>query len=1227
MMRKENRRYRTLWITVLATFGAAVLVAGLCCAMARPAGMAVADESAKANGAGLAAAPGDTFQTQTVLSTQQAQGDVSWYIGHSSPYTVKDINQLVGLSYLVNTGKDTFKGKVVQMPATAGQLAFLGVSIVPIGTAAHPFEGTFNGNGWTLNNLTLDFGASLSNIGLFGYAGDSAAIKNVRLAAGAVKVTNKAAGKKIANVGALAGHLGGSVENCYSSVTVSVTNNGTVPTAEGKTASTMTTILGVGGLVGTLGANMTGCTNAGAVNVASTSNVTDNVPYIAGYVGGLVGLQGDTAKSASKALTTKNCTNTGAITFNVSGSGGVDRFGAQMYSASSMVGGIVGYSMASFTNCKNTAVVQTGIVKDGATQAGWGASTVGGIVGSLRGPAIAKAQSATGVVGTNETDPGYSVWKDSKGKTKPVTLQVKNCSNTGAITGLASVGGIAGSTGAFTKVIGCSNTALIEGTRWNKPCPAGIVGISNGDIGYCYNRGRCFSTTGGGYYASGIAALLTTYNTTSTADNLIMDLPEMYGCYVTGNVGGSDTGYRTAVLAGENDGFIHDNCFLPNLTVDKAVDKDVFGDEEAHSRLVSAGQNRGTLANNHELSASSMKSNVAVSYLNNAGAQKGDWSLYYALQENAFPVLSWQGSTTSSPKALSSVVTGIAKVENPAYSAAYAPVPTVTLSTSGVKLYQNADYKVVVDSSAKAVGGSYTATIQGINGYAGTLSATASYSIAKASIGTCKVFAETAVFNWKKQSPKSVTVRDAAGNVVSSADYEWKTLPNSDGSTKAVNGKYYDYVNCHGEGYKYDIQVTAKDSSANYAGTTTQACFRIDWASLMYSPDNDGRTDIPESAKLGDVVYGGQTWSIAKALKTKGYVKIKYTGKEIKPTFKSVTYLGRAMRDGTGKPYYYSPLDYDYRYVYGNPNPEPGKEQDNQCVNATGSKETELGCVTVRFTSGGNFDNYTNVFYEITPASIASDVKVEGIASSYSYTGKAVTVSPTLTYNGMTLKKGTDYTLAYKNNTGAGKASVTITGKGNYSGSVTKTFTIKPASIAKATMSVPALACTGKALTPQPKVKVGGATLKQGTDFTISVKNAKGKAVALKNLKNAGAYTVTAKGKGNYTGSVTATLNVNKGKNTITAKGKTVSFSAAKLKKAAQSVKASKAFTVKGAKGKVSYKKASGNAKVTVSSAGKLTVKAGLKKGAYKVKVKVTAAGNANFKKLTKTTTVTVKVK
>ena len=94
---------------------------------------------------------------------------------------------------------------------------------------------------------------------------------------------------------------------------------------------------------------------------------------------------------------------------------------------------------------------------------------------------------------------------------------------------------------------------------------------------------------------------------------------------------------------------------------------------------------------------------------------------------------------------------------------------------------------------------------------------------------------------------------------------------------------------------------------------------------------------------------------------------------------------------------------------------------------------------------------------------------------------------------------------------------------------------------------------------------------------------------------------------------------------TVKAKKPTVKFK--NLKKKNQTIALKSWATVTKAQGKVTCKKSSGNKNITVSKAGKITVKKGLKKGSYKVKIKVTAAGNATYKAKTVTVTVTVKIK
>ena len=69
--------------------------------------------------------------------------------------------------------------------------------------------------------------------------------------------------------------------------------------------------------------------------------------------------------------------------------------------------------------------------------------------------------------------------------------------------------------------------------------------------------------------------------------------------------------------------------------------------------------------------------------------------------------------------------------------------------------------------------------------------------------------------------------------------------------------------------------------------------------------------------------------------------------------------------------------------------------------------------------------------------------KISGIANR-TYTGKAITQKPAISLDGEKLVPGTDYSIKYSNNKNVGTAKVQITGKGNYKGTVTKTFRINP---------------------------------------------------------------------------------------------------------------------------------------------------------------------------------------
>ena len=159
-----------------------------------------------------------------------------------------------------------------------------------------------------------------------------------------------------------------------------------------------------------------------------------------------------------------------------------------------------------------------------------------------------------------------------------------------------------------------------------------------------------------------------------------------------------------------------------------------------------------------------------------------------------------------------------------------------------------------------------------------------------------------------------------------------------------------------------------------------------------------------------------------------------------------------------------------------------------------------------------------------------SDCSVSLSGYSFDYTGSAITPSVTVKDGSTTLKKGTDYTVSYKNNVNVGTATVTVTGMGDYEGSSSINFTInskpvdtKDISRCTITLSSTSFAYTGSAVKPKVTVKNGSTTLTSGTDYVVRYVN---------NV-NAGTATVIIAGKGSYTGRVEKTFKIVKSSSSI----------------------------------------------------------------------------------------------
>ena len=89
--------------------------------------------------------------------------------------TIGTLEELKAFRDEVNSG-NAYKGKIVMLSA---DIDLTGEEWTPIGNSTNKFQGTFDGNGYTISNLLIN-GEGKSNMGLFGYTTDGE-IKNLTI--------------------------------------------------------------------------------------------------------------------------------------------------------------------------------------------------------------------------------------------------------------------------------------------------------------------------------------------------------------------------------------------------------------------------------------------------------------------------------------------------------------------------------------------------------------------------------------------------------------------------------------------------------------------------------------------------------------------------------------------------------------------------------------------------------------------------------------------------------------------------------------------------------------------------------------------------------------------------------------------------------------------------------------------------------------------------------------
>ena len=431
--------------------------------------------------------------------------------------------------------------------------------------------------------------------------------------------------------------------------------------------------------------------------------------------------------------------------------------------------------------------------------------------------------------------------------------------------------------------------------------------------------------------------------------------------------------------------------------------------------------------------------------------------------------------------------------------------PDVIITDHGKALTRDKDYTVEYQNNTSV--GRARAGITGIGNYSGYF--TTAFYINRGSISNCDITLSytSTTYNGTEKKPR-VTVKCNGNTLTEDQDYYLYYRNNTNTGTASVTisgaGNFYgsetktfqikasDFSKC-------DIRFSA--SSFTYDGTEKKPGITVKSGRKLLVSGTDYTVSCRNNINAGTASvtitgkgkYSGtitKSFSIKPADFTKASVTLSassftWNGTEKKPDV-TVKIGRRQLTAGS-----------DYTVSYKN--------------------NVSVGTASVTITAKGNYTGSISKNFSIT-ATDFTKASVSLSTSSFTYDGAKKKPKITVKNGKKQLTANTDYTVSYKNNINAGRASVTVTGKGSYSGSQTKNFTITPADLTKATISLSASSFIydGAEKKPAITIKTGKKQLTLNKDYTISYKN----------NTNVGTASVTVTGKGNYTGTISKSFTI-----------------------------------------------------------------------------------------------------
>ena len=428
--------------------------------------------------------------------------------------------------------------------------------------------------------------------------------------------------------------------------------------------------------------------------------------------------------------------------------------------------------------------------------------------------------------------------------------------------------------------------------------------------------------------------------------------------------------------------------------------------------------------------------------------------------------------------------------------------------------------------------GTYTLTVTGTGNFTGT--AEKEFTIAPKTIldGDVQVDSRVLTYTGKAQTPQ-VTVTGLVRDKDYAVAYENNVNAGTGKLTVTGQGNYDGKVEKTFAIGKASLTVTAEDKSVVYGKDAPE--FTVAYSGFVNGED---------AAVLGGALAFECSYTKGSPVTEFGYA---ITAKGLTSGNYDITFVGGALSvvraEGQvtvaaldAKTYGDAPFALDVD-THGSDGAVTFESSDTDVITVDDAGVVTIvnagsAVISVKLAKGSN---YVAAQTAVT-VTVQSKTLTTGDVTrpaNVTFDGQPHQWQPVVTDGEKTLAENVDYTVSYDKDdftNVTGPITVTVTGMGNYTGAVARSYKVTPKAILDGDVQVDGqvLTYTGKAQTPQ--VTVTG--LVRDKDYTV----------AYENNVNAGTGKLTVTGQGNYDGKVEKTFTIGKASLTVTAEDKSVVY-------------------------------------------------------------------------------------